>query len=296
MPKNTPPADVAISHDLIHALLQEFAPDLADEPVEHVGSGWDNEMHRVGDHHAVRLPRREASSQLIENEHRWLPELEDQLPILIPTPTFAGQPAFGFPWRWSVVPWLAGVPLAHAPMFDQASIAEDLAEFLNALHTVAPGDAPHNPYRGVPLGDRTDALRASIEELDPEMATDTQALWDELVDTPAWGGDPLWIHGDLHPLNLLVRAGRLSAAIDFGDVSAGDPATDFAIAWMLFDVDEREAFRKALYIDGKSIDIHTWNRARAWALSLGATYVANSADDPTLRRIGNATLIRALEV
>lgn len=295
MSKNTPAADVAISHDLIHALLQEFAPELANEPVEHVASGWDNEMHRVGAQHAVRLPRREASSKLIENEHRWLPELEDQLPIAIPTPTLAGQPAFGYPWRWSVVPWLAGVPLAHAPMLDQASILQDLAEFLNALHTSAPSDAPHNPYRGVPLLDRTEALQSSAEELDPDLAEDVLALWEELVDTPAWGGDPLWIHGDLHPLNLLVRAGYLSAAIDFGDVCAGDPATDFAVAWMLFDGDDREAFRRALHLDGKSVDIHTWNRARAWALSLGATYVANSADSPTLRRIGNATLTRVLE-
>ena len=43
----------------------------------------------------------------------------------------------------------------------------------------------------------------------------------------------VWIHGDLHPGNLLVRDGRLSGVLDFGDVTAGDPATDLSVGWML---------------------------------------------------------------
>ena len=116
-----------------------------------------------------------------------------------------------------------------------------------------------------------------------------------MVDTPEWGGDPLWIHGDLHPMNVLMRAGRVHAVIDFGDLCAGDPATDFAIAWMLFDEAQRDAFRKAVNINDKSIDVHTWNRSRAWALSLSVTYLANSADNETMRRIGEDTLSRVLE-
>ena len=295
MPKQAPAAEVAISHDLIHALLQEYVPDLADEPLEFSEFGWDNEIHRVGDSHAVRLPRREASSRLIENEQRWLPELAAMLPVAIPSPTFAGKPAFGFPWHWSVVPWLAGVPLAHAPQPDTEVLAEGLSGFLNALHVPAPDDAPQNPFRGVPLPDRTEALHTSASELETELAHNVTSLWDELVGTPEWGGEKMWLHGDLHPLNVLIRAGELSAVLDFGDVCSGDPATDLSVAWMLFDADDREDFRKLLQIDGKSVGVHTWNRARAWALLLGATYVANSADSPTLRRIGEATLTRVLD-
>jgi len=47
MPNDTPASEVAISHDLIHALLREFMPELADDPLELVGTGWDNEIHRV---------------------------------------------------------------------------------------------------------------------------------------------------------------------------------------------------------------------------------------------------------
>ncbi|WIB13809.1 phosphotransferase [Curtobacterium sp. MCPF17_052] len=38
-------------------------------------------------------------------------------------------------------------------------------------------------------------------------------------------GPPVWVHGDLHPFNLLVETGprgdHLSAVVDFGDVTAG---------------------------------------------------------------------------
>jgi aminoglycoside phosphotransferase (APT) family kinase protein len=37
-----------------------------------------------------------------------------------------------------------------------------------------------------------------------------------------------------HPRNILVDRGRLSAVIDWGDVTRGDPATDLAAIWMLF--------------------------------------------------------------
>ena len=168
---------------------------------------------------------------------------------------------------------------------------------LNALHVPAPEDAPHNPVRGVPLPARADSFEANVELLaDADHDHDAiRALWAELVDTPEWGGAPTWIHGDLHPLNMLVRAGRLHAVIDFGDLAAGDPATDLAVAWMVFDDEQRTEFRKRLSIDGKSVGIHTWNRARAWALHLAVAYLANSADEPTLRRIGKATLHQVMQ-
>ena len=54
--------------------------------------------------------------------------------------------------------------------------------------------------------------------------------------SPSWPGPPLWVHGDLHPANLLVTAdGTLRAVLDFGDVTAGDPAVDLATAWLTFD-------------------------------------------------------------
>jgi aminoglycoside phosphotransferase (APT) family kinase protein len=30
-------------------------------------------------------------------------------------------------------------------------------------------------------------------------------IWEKAVAAPAWGGAPTWLHGDLHPANVIVR-------------------------------------------------------------------------------------------
>lgn len=294
MTNPTPAAETTINTELVHTLLAEQYPDLADEPIEFVSAGWDNEIHRVGESHAVRLPRRSAAAELVDHEQRWLPELASQLPLPIPAPVYAGRAAFGYPWLWSVVPWLPGIPLAHAPRLDTDAVVDGLARFLNALHLPAPNGAPYNPFRAVPLPTRDDVVRKNVQAVEGIDTAAALGLWDELVDTPEWGEEPLWVHGDLHPLNMLVYGGRLSAIIDWGDITAGDPATDLAVAWMVFDDDHRHRFRRSLELNGHSVGVHTWNRARAWALSLSLAYLAYSSDNPPLHRIGMTTLERVL--
>ncbi len=43
----------------------------------------------------------------------------------------------------------------------------------------------------------------------------------------------MWVHGDLHPANVVVADGTLAGIVDFGDMFAGDPAWDLAAAWVL---------------------------------------------------------------
>lgn len=43
----------------------------------------------------------------------------------------------------------------------------------------------------------------------------------------------MWVHGDLHPADVVVSHGTLSGIVDFGDMCAGDPAWDLAAAWVL---------------------------------------------------------------
>jgi aminoglycoside phosphotransferase (APT) family kinase protein len=96
----------------------------------------------------------------------------------------------------------------------------------------------------------------------------------------------VWIHGDLHPGNILVNAGRLSAVIDFGDFAAGDPATDWAAAWMVPGI---------LDMMTRGLDADTCLRARGWALCLGVAYLANSGDDDAMQRLGFETITRVIE-
>jgi aminoglycoside phosphotransferase (APT) family kinase protein len=57
--------------------------------------------------------------------------------------------------------------------------------------------------------------------------------WEKAIAAPAWHGPPTWLHGDLHPANVVVRDGTLAGVIDFGEMCAGDPATDLSAAWIL---------------------------------------------------------------
>ena len=56
---------------------------------------------------------------------------------------------------------------------------------------------------------------------------------------------------------------ELSGVIDWGGLVAGDPAVELMVAWNLFDVDSRSAYRDALGF----VDDAMWLRGRAWAAS-----------------------------
>jgi aminoglycoside phosphotransferase (APT) family kinase protein len=285
----TPAADIHVDEPLVTALLAAQCPELAALPVRIVGNGWDNTIARVGDDWMVRVPRREAAAALLFNEQTWLPLLAPSLPLPVPVPWFCGVPDDAFPWAWSVCRWLPGRTTAEAPPADPAETARTLAGFIAALHQPAPPDAPLNPFRGVALAERAAAVQARVAALgDAVDAPRVLRVWAELQATPAWGGPPLWLHGDLHPSNMLTLDGRLSAVIDFGDLCAGDPATDLAVAWMMFPAAERTLFRNLA-----GVDDNTWRRAGGWALNLSLAYLTGD-DSTSMPAIGRHTLAAVL--
>ncbi len=285
--QDTPAAEVDVDEPLVRGLLAEQHPDLAALPLALLASGWDNAIFRLGDDLVVRLPRRQRWAGLVGHGHRWLPALGARLPLPIPVAAREGRPAASYPWSWSVCPWFPGAAAATTPLDDPLAAARTLGAFVAAMHQPAPPDAPGNPFRGVPLAERDDVMRERITQLGDllDVAAVT-ARWDEALAVPPWSGPALWQHGDLHPANLLVHQGRLSAVIDFGDLTAGDPATDLAVAWMMFPADLRPVFRGA----AGDVDDDTWARARGWALSLGVAYLAHSADNPTFAELAHRTL------
>ena len=50
-------------------------------------------------------------------------------------------------------------------------------------------------------------------------------MWDAALAAPGYDGPPVWLHGDLHPANILVNDGQVSGVIDFGDIDRGRPGT-----------------------------------------------------------------------
>ncbi len=261
-----PDAEIDTDPDLVRALLREQHPDLADEPLNLLGSGWDNDTYRLGQDLAVRLPRRELAAELILVEQKWLPVVAARIEVRTSAPVRVGRPNASYPWHWSVVPWIPGESADLQPL--ALSEASRLAHILRSLHIDAPSEAPFNPRRGVPLVEREEVLQPqldALDHLDSARVDQLRTIWRNGVNAPA-ARHTVWIHGDLHPRNVVVREGRLAALIDWGDMTAGDRANDLACAWMLWTSGEARAeFFRVYGAAPPAI-----SRARAWAIFFGA--------------------------
>ena len=278
-----PAAEIDVTTDLVARLLGAQHPDLLDRPLSIAANGWDNVMVRIGDDLAARLPRRERAAELIEHEQLVLPRLARLLPVAVPVPVRTGTPTDFYPWSWSVVPWLPGEPAFRQDAVFRDRWAGQLAEAMAALHIPADADAPHNLVRGEPLAERTDIVRARIDSADSTGRL--RALYEANASAPVHTGPPLWIHGDPHPFNMLADDSGLRALIDFGDVAAGDPATDLATAWLTFTRAGRARFM-ARYAERAGADAALWARARAWAARMTSSLLTASDDHRELDALG----------
>jgi aminoglycoside phosphotransferase (APT) family kinase protein len=264
-----PDGRAGIDANLVRRLLAAQFPQWQHLPVRPVEQdGWDNRTYRLGDRMTVRLPTDASYEPAVAKEHRWLPVLAPRLPVPIPVPLAIGRPAEGYPYEWSVRPWLAGEPATAGTIGDGFGV--ELAEFLLALQAVDANDGPrageHSFYRGAALthydGETRRSLALLAERPDPggvdvRRAT---AVWDAAV-AAHWHGPVRWFHGDVAAGNLLVAHGSLVGVIDFGTCGVGDPACDLVIAWTLLSGDGRQAFRSRIGQDPSS-----WTRACGWAL------------------------------
>lgn len=198
-------AEIEITADLVRDLLREQHPDLAGLPVREVAGGWGNQMWRLGDGLAVRMQRMDPTPRLQLNERRWLPVLAPHLPLPVPTPVRSGEPSARFPKHWTVMTWVHGEPLDHSSISRGDHAAGTLAGFLKALHVEAPADAPVSGDRGGHPRTCTDGFDRFFHAVVPgDLADDVRAVWDDAVAAPEWEGPPLWVHGDLHPANVVV--------------------------------------------------------------------------------------------
>ncbi|WP_245923230.1 phosphotransferase [Paractinoplanes atraurantiacus] len=249
--------------DLVRDLLRDQHPDLADLPIREVAGGWGNQMWRLGDDLAVRIQRMDTSADLQLRERRWLPLLAPRLPLPIPVPVRSGVPSERFPKMWTVVSWVEGTPLDRGSIDRGDHGADTLAAFLRALHVEAPADAPDGGDFGAHPRDCTGGFErflGAIEDLG-EHEDHIRTVWDDAVAAPGWPGPRVWVHGDLHPANVVVADGTLAGVVDFGALFAGDPAWDLGAAWLLLP----EGYASRFFDRYAGADEATVRRARGLA-------------------------------
>ncbi|WP_246037548.1 phosphotransferase [Saccharothrix texasensis] len=100
-----------------------------------------------------------------------------------------------FGHTWTIARWVEGEPADRAP--------------------ITGADAPTNPTRGIPLAGVGDWFELIADHPGADRARE---VWERAVAAPAWSGPPLWLHGDPHPANVVVRDGTLAGVVDFGEL------------------------------------------------------------------------------
>ncbi|WP_017543102.1 aminoglycoside phosphotransferase family protein [Nocardiopsis prasina] len=286
----------SVNESLVRSLLEEQHPDLADLDLRPVEGGWDNQMWRLGEDLAVRMPRSQRAPDLLRMEYQWLPTLAPDLSLPVPVPVRLGRPSPHFPHTWLITTWITGDPADLSPVTRDP---HTLADFLTALHRPAPADAPVNPQRGMhPLDlikDLDDFERYARSTVDPDQIPRILEVWQAAVDAPHWHHTPVWLHADLHPANVVTTNGALTGVVDFGELCSGDPATDLCAAWVLLP-DATEFFT------GYPTDKATIQRSRGWAVlrSLGLIEIGRAGEQglpggkPTWKPAGEKALSRVL--
>ncbi|MCW2815567.1 MAG: hypothetical protein JWN84_3022 [Nocardioides sp.] len=287
--------EVVATAEQVRRLLAAQHPRWADLPITPVDDfGTDHVLFRLGDDLVARMPRAPWAVDQAASDARWLPVLAPHLPVAVPAPVATGEPGDGYPWPWSIAPWLPGrTPTAYDEGL--VGLGADLGAFVRALHAVDATDGPLKPTgtRGAPVRDWDDAVREAIDACGDRVdRVAVSAAWDDVLAAPDWPHDPVWLHGDLLPGNLLVDGPdqRISAVIDFGALGTGDPAPDLQPCWAVLPPGERAAFREQV-----DLDDDTWRRGRGWALGpalTGIPYYWNTV--PAFSRRGLRTVREVL--
>ena len=276
---------------LARALIDRQMPEYAGLPLRRVaGGGTDNVLYRLGPGLLVRFPRRAWADAEIDRLQRWLPVLAPGLPVEVPLVLRRGEAGPGYPFRWTVGPWLKGRDAFATPP-EPVRAVSDVAGFLRALWALpCPPDAPLRAGADV-LGLKLVGIEAAIDgfqdEADKALLCDRVA---EAREVPVFRGRPVWVHGDLHALNVLTRRGRMTGVIDWGGMGLGDPGMDLSAAWTLFEAPGRRMLQAALQPEEGA-----WARGRVRALIMAVLAIPYyRQSNPVFYRAMRQVLARVL--
>jgi len=190
-----------------------------------------------------------------------------------------------YPWHWSIYNWIKGDTAESLKDEFKVSFSKDLGLFLKEMWSANSSNGPfyfeQNFFRGGPLivydEESREVIKGLKDILDVKIV---QCIWEKSLET-FWDCEPVWVHGDLFPANIIVEDNHLKAVIDFGNMCIGDPACDLAITWTFFDGESRKMFKEMV-----EIDQNTWQRARGWTL-WKALISLNGMDDKSSHEAKN---------
>lgn len=264
----TPERELTLDQAL--ACVRQVHPELGAENAEEYGSGWDNFAVKVSSQRGAfvfRFPRREVALEFLHQETRLLPALSAHLSVPVPQPLGWVCAPEVFEWPFAGYPLLPGTTADRLRCDSEARLrlAAPLGRVLGELHALDP-----RSFHVAPDAIRRLDLRyriGFIEERWPrfcqlELADEAllRRVVRELPDPDRWrAGAGSVVHGDLYARHLLLDDDRrLCGVIDWGDVHAGDPACDLALAATFLGAAARETFLEHY----GPVSAETWSVAR----------------------------------
>lgn len=238
---SSPPweTDRPLTPDTVRAVVRGAMPEVSDDGLEPLGSGWEFDAFLASGSWVFRFPRRADAERLFEREGPILTLARSVLPpsVAVPSVQVLDHKVSAFPYRVAVHRFIAGVPADAVPESLRPALAKSVGEALSAIHSVSEADARE---AGLAELDRAEPGRIqwfttgsagvrALNEVDARL--DDAVEWLGRVDDPLRRLDaPLrMVHHDLSPDHLLANpaTGRLAGILDWTDAILGDPARDF---------------------------------------------------------------------
>lgn len=200
-----------------------------------LGEGWSSRAFLVNDQLVFRCPKRREHWDELDREIRFLTFAADKLPLAVPQYIHVSPQSSATTHGYAVYRYLHGRPLKVSELTQKhrADAAERIASFLHALHHLRPSDGvgallPRDDPQEVAEQWLARAEREVVPRLTAPETQTLRAEFERYLDAEEhFGFDPTVLHADLSGEHLLLQNDSVAAAIDFGDVSWGDPDYDF---------------------------------------------------------------------
>jgi 8-oxo-dGTP pyrophosphatase MutT (NUDIX family) len=186
---------------------------------------WDSVATLVEGRWVDRSPRRPEVEPSLLAEVELMPVVAARVPLEVPVPRLVSRDPLRV--RHVVV---EGDPVDPGRLAGADGLV--LGQFLRHLHAIPLEDLPAgSPGVSADREDRAAQLCEFERTVLPLLPTDLHGAGRRLIRDLGVVGEQTLTHADLVPEHLLVRDGRVTGVIDWGDARVTDPALD--LAWLL---------------------------------------------------------------
>ena len=129
---------IIITPEQAQQYIEEQIADLSITSIEKFGEGWDNIAFLVNNHLVFRFAKTNETANLLQQENKILPKIQQFLSLSIPNPIITGKPTIRNPYYFHAYEKLLGIAAYQVELSnnDMIFITKQLAIFLKHLHNI----------------------------------------------------------------------------------------------------------------------------------------------------------------